>query len=92
MSTVCLPLYVKLFNFVFDTGIIPEIWSMGIINSIYKNKGALNDPDLYWGITLVSCLGKVFTAILNNRLDKFAQVVELLSKCKAGFRKGYKDI
>ena len=55
---ICMPLYLKLFNFVFDTGIIPEIWSIGIVHPIYKNKGDPNDPDSYRGIlvTLVSCL------------------------------------
>jgi len=29
--------FIKLFNIVFDTGIIPESWTIGIINPIYKN-------------------------------------------------------
>ena len=49
---ICLPLYDKIFNFVFDKCIIPEIWSNGIINSIYKNKGDPKDPDSYLGISL----------------------------------------
>ena len=89
---ICMPLYLKLFNFVFDTGIIPEIWSIGIVHPIYKNKGDPNDPDSYRGITLVSCLGKVYTAILNNRLNTFAEAVDLISNCQAGFRKGYSTV
>jgi hypothetical protein len=29
--SLCIPLYVKLFNTILDTGIIPEIWTIGII-------------------------------------------------------------
>ena len=61
---VYLPLYVKLFNFMFDAGITPEKWSLGIIHPIDKNKGDPQDPDSYRGITLVSCLRKVYTAII----------------------------
>ena len=89
---ICMPLYLKLFNFIFDTGIVPDLWSKGIIHSIYKNKGDKNDPNNYRGITLVSCLGKVYTAILNNRLELFACELELISKCQAGFRKGHSTI
>ena len=87
-----MPLYLKLFNFLFDTGITPEKWSIGIILPIYKNKGNPQDPDSYRGITLVSCLGKVYTAILNERLNLFADSIELITKSQAGFRKGYSTI
>ena len=89
---VCLPLYVKLFNFMFDAGITPEKWSLGIIHPIYKNKGDPQDPDSYRGITLVSCLGKVYTAIINERLNSFANSIELITKLQAGFRKGYSTV
>ena len=34
-----LPIYVKLFNLVFDNGVMPDVWIAGIIKPIYKNKG-----------------------------------------------------
>ena len=66
---ILLPVYVLLFNLVLDHGYIPESWMLGIIKPIYKNKGDRNDPDSYRAITLVSNLGKVFTGILNSRLN-----------------------
>ena len=31
-------IYVKLFNLIFDTGIVPESWTIGNIKPIFKNK------------------------------------------------------
>ncbi|CAL4066387.1 unnamed protein product, partial [Meganyctiphanes norvegica] len=53
---------VKLFNIVLDTGIIPSDWTIGVIKPIYKNKGDINDVNNYRGITLLSCIGKLFTS------------------------------
>ena len=36
--------YEKLFNLIFESGIVPESWLIGNIIPIYKNKGDSNDP------------------------------------------------
>ena len=59
---------VNLFNIILDTGIIPSEWTIGVIKPIYKNKGDINDANNYRGITLLSCIGKLFTSVLNSRL------------------------
>lgn len=48
-------------------------WTIGLIKPLYKGKGSLNDVDNYRGITLLSCLGKLFTAILNERIKKYLE-------------------
>ena len=48
----------KIFNIVLQSGHMPHEWVIGIIKRIYKNKGEINDPDNYRGITLLSCFGK----------------------------------
>jgi hypothetical protein len=70
-----MPIYVKLFNIILDTGIVPDTWSLGIMVAIYKNKGSKSDPEMYRGITLNSCFSKTFSAILNNRLNDYAEHV-----------------
>lgn len=66
-------IYHKLFNLVFDYGTVPESWTIGIIKPIYKNKGEKNNPENYRPITLLSCMGKLFTCVLNNRITKFIE-------------------
>ena len=58
---------------------------MGVIKPIYKNKGAVNDVDNYRGITLLNSLAKLFTSLLNNRLNELAAAVNLIGKEQAGF-------
>ena len=85
-------IYCKIFNIVLYTGIIPENWTIGIIKPVYKNKGDTMEPDNFRGITLISCLGKLFTSTINFRLTFFANEILLISKNQAGFRKGHSTI
>ena len=77
------------FNRILETGVIPDDWSIGTILPLYKNKGTPTDPGNYRGITLLSCLGKLFTAILNGRINKFMNENGLLGHEQAGFRAGH---
>jgi hypothetical protein len=88
-----MPLYVKLFNVALDSGNIPTAWTIGVIRPIYKKrKNSPADPDNYKAITIVSNLGKLFTSLLNKRLNKYADNIELITKVKAGFRKWYSTL
>ena len=86
---IMLPIYCKLFNIIFDTGIIPDAWSLDTIKPIYKNKGDPKLPENYRPITILSCLGKLFTSIINNRLKRYAEEKDLIDNCQAGFRKNH---
>ena len=75
-----------LFNKLFHMGYFPEQWSEGFIVPIFK-KGDINEVSNYRGITLLSTLGKLFTRILNNRLNKWAEMYNVYIEAQAGFRK-----
>ena len=60
-----------LFNIVLQSGVIPNDWCVGMIMPLFKNKGSSNNPDNYRGITLLSCIGKLFTAAINMRLTNY---------------------
>jgi hypothetical protein len=54
--------YQKLFNSVLTTGHFPKIWAKGYIVPIFKS-GSRDDPSNYRGITIGSCLCKLFVKI-----------------------------
>ena len=51
----------------FESGFFPEAWAEGCIVPIHK-KGDVDEPNNYREITLISCMGKLFTSILNKRI------------------------
>ena len=73
-------IYVGLFNRILNEGQIPESWTIGMIVPIYKNKGEKDDFNSYRGITLLSCLGKLFTSVINSRLNRFADETKLINQ------------
>ena len=66
-----LSLDVDLFNLISNSGIIPDTWLAGNIVPFYKNKGTKTDPKNFRPITMLSCFGKLFTSVMNNRLKTF---------------------
>ena len=62
-----MPVYIKLFNLILQSGKMPDIWCQGLITLSYKS-GDKGDPTNYRGICVSSCLGKLFSSILNQRL------------------------
>ena len=78
-----------MFNTILKTGIIPTNWCISFISPIYKNKGPKSDPDNYRGISLISCLGKLFSALINERLTKYIDTNNIIGEEQAGFRSGY---
>lgn len=76
--------YMKLFSLVLNTGIFPSGWCEGLITPIFK-AGDKSDPGNYRGICVSSCLGKLFSLILNERLLQFAETKKLLHPSQIGF-------
>ena len=63
------------------------MWRDGLLSPIYKRGNRLN-PDNYRGITLLNVLGKLFTTVLNNRLESWAENYRIYVEAQNGFRKG----
>ena len=89
MSQRTLSVVTRLFNVVLRTGIVPEAWCIGAIVPLYKGKGPKDDLDNYRGITLLSCIGKLFTSLINKRLTDFLESTGSIGPEQAGFRKGH---
>ena len=75
----------KIFNVLFDKGYFPDVWSTGLIIPIFK-AGDEHDVNNYRGISLLSCVGKLFTCIINNRLNKWAESQNVFDQSQYGFR------
>ena len=82
-----LPVLNKLFNFIYNSGYYPSGWRKALIVPIYKKKGDVDDSNYYRGIALISCLGKLFNNILNERLTNFLRKNQILSEYQIGFSK-----
>ena len=84
--------YKRIFNIIFNESIMPKSWTEGIIKPIYKKKGDKTNPDNYRPISLLSCMGKLFASILNNRLTQFLEENKSIGEEQLGFRKNYSTI
>ena len=80
-------LLLKLFNSVFSSNTKIEKWTIAMITPIWK-AGPKMDPSNYRGISLLSCLGKFYTAILNKRLMAYAIANNILKPEALGFVAG----
>lgn len=76
-----------IFNHILCSGYFQEKWTEGIIIPLFK-KGDPEDANNYRGITLLSCLSKIFTCILNKRITKWCEDNNVMSDSQFGFRKG----
>jgi hypothetical protein len=68
-----------------------KLFHLTILNCLKMvaiHKGdAISNPNNYRGITINSCLSKVFNSILNNRLVEFLNVNSIMKDEQIGFLK-----
>lgn len=62
-------------------------WAEGIIVSIFKS-GNPDEPHNYRGITLINIHGKIYSQVLLNRLTKWSENYDKISKNQFGFQRG----
>ena len=77
---------VNLFNDILNNGQFPDIWTEGIIIPVHK-QGTRLDTNNYRGITLSSCLGKLFYHVVNDRIVKMLDSKNFIKPEQTGFRK-----
>ena len=80
-------LIVCMFNKIFQGQTKVENWSIAMISPIFKS-GIEMDPGNYRGISVLSCLGKFFSSVLNQRLLKYVLDNNILNKAQLGFVSG----
>jgi hypothetical protein len=77
----------SIFNHILHNSDYPSSWAASIIQPIHKS-GDKNNPSNYRGISLINCLGKLFTSIIGNRLRAWAEDCNAIPKEQFGFQKG----
>ena len=76
-----------IFDCILITGNYPTQWATSLISPIHK-KGSTSDPNNHRGISLLPCLSKLFSAILQTRITNWALKEKLFSKGQLGFLPG----
>ena len=72
-------------NNVYRENYIPNEWINAVITPIFK-KGDRRKPQNYRGISILNTCYKIYSRILNMRLQNYAEV--FMTEMQNGFRKG----
>ena len=83
--------FIIFFNVLFQKGMYPESWSEGIVLPLYK-KGNVNDPSNYRGITLSDVTSKLYSSIINCRLQEWDEENNITGEIQAGFKKNHSTV
>ena len=86
-SIDCKVALMKLFNVCFSNSVVPECWLKAIISPIPKS--SLKDPFIplsYRGVSLLSHVGKLYSQLLNKRIIRYCDQVDMLCEEQNGFR------
>ena len=90
MIKASVPVIIKalknIFNAILTKQYYPSEWKKGIIINLFKT-GDKTNTDNYRGLTVNSCLGKLFNCILNNRLTDFLDKNKIIHDSQIGFKK-----
>jgi hypothetical protein len=90
-AEVLLPGMAKIFNLVLDTSCFPHQWNTTFQVPLFKSGDPL-DCNNYRGISVTSCLGKLFNSILSKRLNSFLDEYGKISKYQAAFRNNHSTL
>ena len=76
-----------LFNTILSSSLYPSAWKQDILGPLHK-AGSKDDPGNFRGISLSSCLGKVFNSLLRNRLESKCNKEKIISNFQISGEKG----
>ena len=78
----------KFFNLCFISGFNPTVWDFSDIIPIPKKDKDARDPLQNRCITIVCCVAKIYSSILNKRMQKYLESNNILVEEQNGFRAG----
>ena len=77
----------KLFDKLFENGQAPTMWRQSLIHPIPKGSNKLVQPLLYRGLALQSCIYKIYSSLLNERIGSYLEGEDLISEMQNRFRR-----
>lgn len=86
LPDACMILLLKLYNYIFEQGAIPEQWKHALVIPLLKPNKPSNNANSYRPIALTSCICKLLEKIIQLRMMFFLESNKLLNKNQAGFR------
>jgi hypothetical protein len=80
-------LFLHLFNIILMKNVYPSPWKLDILSPLFKS-GSKDDPNNFRGISVASCLGKVFNSLLRNRLENKVNKGKIMSTSQISGKSG----
>ena len=80
---------ISIFNKILIEGIYPDSWRNNLILPIFK-KGEISYPNNYRGIAISNGLGRLFSAIINSRIENFLRINHTIAVNQNGFKRGHR--
>ncbi len=90
MNTI-LPALTKLFNLILGSEKFPKVWNIAYQVPLFKGGDLFNTGD-FRGISITSCLGKIFNKCLNSRLQSMIEQDKKLADTQAAYRTEFSTI
>ena len=78
-----------LFDAILTKTYFPKLWKINYISPIFKSDDAF-DLNNYMGNAVSCCFGKLFTLVINERLDEILDLRNTVSYFQIGFRRRYR--
>ena len=76
-----------LFNKILNCSLYPSQWKCDILSPLHK-AGEKSDPNNFRGISVSSCLGKLFNKLMQRRLEKYCREKNLIHRAQGSGKAG----
>ncbi len=86
LSEYIVPLFTHILNLIWNGQTLPLHFLQSVVKTLYKCKGAKDDPGNYRGIALINMARKILTSALYYRLAPWAEANGVLPDWQDGFR------